>query len=377
MVEMDELKAKRKGTSSLSHEDANLESVNELQSPPRIRTRGRPKNRLESIWQYGLNNNDDGLDSLIALLPRMNPGSIFYSKVVHLVLQLKGILCLMNHPTITTNGPNGKQDEAHGRDNLEKMPKSIYINQHCTSICVSAASDARWTFDKMYLSWTWSVHTVSNSLFWGFWSFSLPLSCVDAPSCVAASSWLELVKPRLNDGNGSALGTYDAVRAIIISAAASSGAGLLRDHIELGEAWVCFLQVVGGVQESCTFLQFVAEGLVHFLSQMKVNYHQDKEAAINCLFLFHLVICYALDDKTQNMSSPILLCYCVHLENWGQERHLYIEDENPLEHKVILFIINGNSHHLICQIFEGLTLESSKNLFVIFRKILIIDFLRK
>ncbi|RYR30177.1 hypothetical protein Ahy_B01g055004 [Arachis hypogaea] len=48
MVEMEALKAKRKGTSSLSHEDANLESVNELQSPPRIRTRGRPKNRLGS-----------------------------------------------------------------------------------------------------------------------------------------------------------------------------------------------------------------------------------------------------------------------------------------------------------------------------------------
>ncbi|RYQ98736.1 hypothetical protein Ahy_B07g086504 [Arachis hypogaea] len=36
VVEMEELKAKRKGSSSLSHEDANLESVNELQSPPRI-----------------------------------------------------------------------------------------------------------------------------------------------------------------------------------------------------------------------------------------------------------------------------------------------------------------------------------------------------
>ncbi|RYQ86011.1 hypothetical protein Ahy_B10g105663 [Arachis hypogaea] len=36
MVEMESLKAKRKGTSFLSHEDANLESVNELQSPPRI-----------------------------------------------------------------------------------------------------------------------------------------------------------------------------------------------------------------------------------------------------------------------------------------------------------------------------------------------------
>ncbi|RYR21168.1 hypothetical protein Ahy_B03g066434 [Arachis hypogaea] len=48
MVEMESLKAKRKCTSSLSHEDANLESVNELQSPPRIRTRGHPKNRLGS-----------------------------------------------------------------------------------------------------------------------------------------------------------------------------------------------------------------------------------------------------------------------------------------------------------------------------------------
>ncbi|RYR41530.1 hypothetical protein Ahy_A08g037928 [Arachis hypogaea] len=48
MAEIEALKGKRKGTSSLSHEDANLESVNELQSPPRIRTRGRPKNRLGS-----------------------------------------------------------------------------------------------------------------------------------------------------------------------------------------------------------------------------------------------------------------------------------------------------------------------------------------
>ncbi|RYR65948.1 hypothetical protein Ahy_A03g011871 isoform A [Arachis hypogaea] len=47
MVEMEELKAKRKGTCSLSHEDANLKSVNELQSPPRVRTIGRPKNRLD------------------------------------------------------------------------------------------------------------------------------------------------------------------------------------------------------------------------------------------------------------------------------------------------------------------------------------------
>ncbi|RYR38245.1 hypothetical protein Ahy_A09g043221 [Arachis hypogaea] len=36
MVEKESMKAKRKGTSSLSHEDANLESVNELQNLPRI-----------------------------------------------------------------------------------------------------------------------------------------------------------------------------------------------------------------------------------------------------------------------------------------------------------------------------------------------------
>ncbi|RYR14668.1 hypothetical protein Ahy_B04g071336 [Arachis hypogaea] len=48
MVDMEELKAKRKRTCLLSHEDANLESVNELQSPPRVRTRGRPKNRIGS-----------------------------------------------------------------------------------------------------------------------------------------------------------------------------------------------------------------------------------------------------------------------------------------------------------------------------------------
>ncbi|RYR38345.1 hypothetical protein Ahy_A09g043381 [Arachis hypogaea] len=46
MDEMQEHKAKSNGKCSLSHEDANLEAINELQSPPRVRTRGRPKNRL-------------------------------------------------------------------------------------------------------------------------------------------------------------------------------------------------------------------------------------------------------------------------------------------------------------------------------------------
>ncbi|QHO47192.1 Transposon protein [Arachis hypogaea] len=42
MAEMESLKAKR------NHEDTNLESVNKFQSPPRIRTKGRTKNRLGS-----------------------------------------------------------------------------------------------------------------------------------------------------------------------------------------------------------------------------------------------------------------------------------------------------------------------------------------
>ncbi|RYR14657.1 hypothetical protein Ahy_B04g071319 [Arachis hypogaea] len=48
VVEMQELKTKSKGTCSFSYENANLESINELQSPPRVRTRGRFKNRLGS-----------------------------------------------------------------------------------------------------------------------------------------------------------------------------------------------------------------------------------------------------------------------------------------------------------------------------------------
>ncbi|RYR31472.1 hypothetical protein Ahy_B01g056269 isoform B [Arachis hypogaea] len=46
MTEMQEYKAKSKGKYSLSHHDASLEDINELQSPPRIRVRGRPNNRL-------------------------------------------------------------------------------------------------------------------------------------------------------------------------------------------------------------------------------------------------------------------------------------------------------------------------------------------
>ncbi|RYR12225.1 hypothetical protein Ahy_B04g069754 [Arachis hypogaea] len=49
MAEMQEYQAKSKSKFSLSHEDAMLNDVNELQSPPRVKTRGRPKNRLWRI----------------------------------------------------------------------------------------------------------------------------------------------------------------------------------------------------------------------------------------------------------------------------------------------------------------------------------------
>ncbi|RYR48264.1 hypothetical protein Ahy_A07g034277 [Arachis hypogaea] len=47
MVEMQEYKAKKRKM-SLSHDDASLEDINKFQNPPRLRTRGRPKNRLET-----------------------------------------------------------------------------------------------------------------------------------------------------------------------------------------------------------------------------------------------------------------------------------------------------------------------------------------
>ncbi|RYR65550.1 hypothetical protein Ahy_A03g011482 [Arachis hypogaea] len=56
MVEMQEQKAKSNKKYSLSHEDANLEAINELQSPPNVRTRGRPKNRLGSKMEKHIAN---------------------------------------------------------------------------------------------------------------------------------------------------------------------------------------------------------------------------------------------------------------------------------------------------------------------------------
>ncbi|RYR26942.1 hypothetical protein Ahy_B02g061261 [Arachis hypogaea] len=48
MAKMQEYQTKSKGKYSLSHEDATLSDVNNLQSLPCVRTRGRPKNRLGS-----------------------------------------------------------------------------------------------------------------------------------------------------------------------------------------------------------------------------------------------------------------------------------------------------------------------------------------
>ncbi|RYR53107.1 hypothetical protein Ahy_A06g028029 [Arachis hypogaea] len=45
---MQEYQAKSKGKCSLSHGDTTLNDINNIQSPPRVRTRGRPKNRLGS-----------------------------------------------------------------------------------------------------------------------------------------------------------------------------------------------------------------------------------------------------------------------------------------------------------------------------------------
>ncbi|RYR25239.1 hypothetical protein Ahy_B02g058904 [Arachis hypogaea] len=48
MAEMEEYQRRRKGKSLLTHEEATLSNVNDLQSPLRVKTRGRPKNRLGS-----------------------------------------------------------------------------------------------------------------------------------------------------------------------------------------------------------------------------------------------------------------------------------------------------------------------------------------
>ncbi|RYR23967.1 hypothetical protein Ahy_B02g057454 [Arachis hypogaea] len=56
MAEMQEYQARSKGKGLLSHEEETLSDVNDLQSPPRVKTRGRPKNRLESNLKKNISN---------------------------------------------------------------------------------------------------------------------------------------------------------------------------------------------------------------------------------------------------------------------------------------------------------------------------------
>ncbi|RYR65581.1 hypothetical protein Ahy_A03g011520 [Arachis hypogaea] len=56
MAEMEEYQGRSKGKSLLTHEEATLSNVNDLQSPPRVKTRGRPKNRLGSNLEKKISN---------------------------------------------------------------------------------------------------------------------------------------------------------------------------------------------------------------------------------------------------------------------------------------------------------------------------------
>ncbi|RYR01789.1 hypothetical protein Ahy_B06g080657 [Arachis hypogaea] len=56
MEEMEEYQGRNKGKSLLTHEEATLSNVNDLQSPPRVKTRGRPKNRLGSNMEKKISN---------------------------------------------------------------------------------------------------------------------------------------------------------------------------------------------------------------------------------------------------------------------------------------------------------------------------------
>ncbi|RYR29638.1 hypothetical protein Ahy_B01g054085 [Arachis hypogaea] len=56
MAEMEEYQERSKGNSLLTHEEATLSNVNDLQSPPRVKIRGRPKNRLGSNLEKRISN---------------------------------------------------------------------------------------------------------------------------------------------------------------------------------------------------------------------------------------------------------------------------------------------------------------------------------
>ncbi|XP_057730347.1 protein FAR1-RELATED SEQUENCE 1-like [Arachis stenosperma] len=56
MAELEEYQERSKAKILLTHEEATLSNVNDLQSPPRVKTRGRPKNRLGSNLEKKISN---------------------------------------------------------------------------------------------------------------------------------------------------------------------------------------------------------------------------------------------------------------------------------------------------------------------------------
>ncbi|RYQ96345.1 hypothetical protein Ahy_B08g092073 [Arachis hypogaea] len=56
MAEIEEYQEKSKGKSLLTHEEATLSNVNDLQNPPRVKTRGQPKNKLGSNLKKKISN---------------------------------------------------------------------------------------------------------------------------------------------------------------------------------------------------------------------------------------------------------------------------------------------------------------------------------
>ncbi|QHN95653.1 Protein FAR-RED ELONGATED HYPOCOTYL [Arachis hypogaea] len=56
MKEMEEYQERSKGKSLLTHEEVTLSNMNDLQSPPRVKTRGWPKNRLGSNLEKKISN---------------------------------------------------------------------------------------------------------------------------------------------------------------------------------------------------------------------------------------------------------------------------------------------------------------------------------
>ncbi|XP_057760221.1 protein FAR-RED IMPAIRED RESPONSE 1-like [Arachis stenosperma] len=56
MAEMEEYQERSKRKSLLTHEEVTLSNVNDLQSPPRVKTRGQPKNKLGSNLEKKISN---------------------------------------------------------------------------------------------------------------------------------------------------------------------------------------------------------------------------------------------------------------------------------------------------------------------------------